>query len=378
MINNFTIKTSVCEFATFQEFAQEFSLGENDLILTERFLYKDYMEPLELPCKFLFYSDYHVGEPSEHFWNTMINLLKQMPNITRIIGVGGGSILDTAKLLSFKELQSPLDIFEKRIPLIKDKQCICVPSTCGTGSEMDGIIAGVLDKLGKVGIGLDEAHCDQAVLIPELLTKLPFNSFMFCSADALIHCMETAVSPSAHPFSVVYAYEGIRIIVQLYLKIREHGPEERLRYLPEFLRASAYGGICLSHGPCGASHGMAHHFGLIHHLPHGEVNAMFVAPTFKFYARHKQSEILDNMAHVIASAAGKEMSTIETFEFLSDLLNDIVPIKRARDFGVTAADLPGYAERVLETQQRLLIQSYIVPMTKEDLIEIYTDLLENH
>jgi len=108
------------------------------------------------------------------------------------------------------------------------------------------------------------------------------------------------------------------------------------------------------------------------------VNAMFVLPTFKFYARNKQSKLLDDMAKVIAGAAGKEMGTIETFEFLSDLLSKIVPMKKMRDFGVTEADFDSYADRVLETQQRLLIQSYIVPITKENLIEIYSDMYKNH
>lgn len=374
-MNNFTMHATVCEMGTFKEFADEFAIGRGDLILTERFLHDGYMKNLRLSCDYLFYGDYRTGEPNEDFFDQILGIVNGMPQIKRIVGVGGGSILDTAKLLCFKEIKSPHDYFEKKLDMAKDKMCICIPTTCGTGSEMDGIIAGEMKVKGKIGLGLPEAIPDQAVLIPALLEKLPFKPFMFCSADALIHCMETSVSPTAHPFSIVYANEGIRLIVDRYIRIREKGEEERLKYLPDFLRASAYGGICLSHGPCGASHAMAHHFGSTYHVSHGESNAMFVAPTFKFYVRRKPEGGIADMARVIARAAGKEMDAGETFNFLAKLLSDIVPMQRLSAYGVDKEKLPGFADRVVETQQRLLVQSYIVPMTRDDLIEIYTDML---
>jgi len=187
MIKSFRMRASVCEMQSFKEFAEEFSVGKGDLIITERFLYEDYIKPLSLDCDYLFYGDYRVGEPDEDFFDTAIALCAEMPHITRVIGVGGGSIMDTAKLLSLKDIKSPLDVFGGKGPYARGKKCICVPTTCGTGSEMDGIIAGEMKVMGKVGKGIDEATPDQAVLISELIDKLPYRTFMFCSADALVH-----------------------------------------------------------------------------------------------------------------------------------------------------------------------------------------------
>ena len=89
---------------TFAEFVQEFPLKETDLLFTQKFLYEDYMKALNLPCQFLFYDDYETGEPTDDMIDMLYAKLKDM-NFDRIIGVGGGSVMDSAKMLSYVNVE---------------------------------------------------------------------------------------------------------------------------------------------------------------------------------------------------------------------------------------------------------------------------------
>ncbi|MFR6334077.1 MAG: iron-containing alcohol dehydrogenase, partial [Eisenbergiella sp.] len=85
------------------------------------------------------------------------------------------------------------DLYDGRLEIVKDKELVLVPTTCGTGSEVTNIAILALNKKGtKKGLAVDEMYADSAVLIPELLGGLPFKFFAASSIDALIHAVESA------------------------------------------------------------------------------------------------------------------------------------------------------------------------------------------
>ena len=92
-----------------------------------------------------------------------------------------------------------IDLYDGKAEIVKDKELVLVPTTCGTGSEVTNIAILALNSRGtKKGLAVDEMYADSAVLVPELLNGLPFRFFATSSIDALIHAVESSLSPKGN------------------------------------------------------------------------------------------------------------------------------------------------------------------------------------
>ena len=132
------IAPTIYKFATFADFAEEFKLGERDVVLTNEFIYKPFMEELGLKSKFVFQEKFGAGEPSEAMIETMYEAIPY-DSYDRVIAVGGGAIMDLCKLLGCKRPSSVHELYFKREPVVHEKEVIAIPTTCGTGSEVTNI-----------------------------------------------------------------------------------------------------------------------------------------------------------------------------------------------------------------------------------------------
>ena len=368
---NFSVNSKLHEVASFQEFLEEFQISDRDLLFLNKFTYQDFLANLPLPCQLLFYEDYSTSEPSDEVVTHILQDL-QGREIDRIIGVGGGSVLDTAKLLCIKDAQSYDDIYEERVPLVRDKGLILIPTTCGTGCEMTCVSVIDRPKLqAKIGKRIECNFADHAVLIPDLLMKIPHKVFACSAIDALIHAMEIFVNPLSGNFNKPFCREAIRLNIKNFQKMACEGMDAKFQVMDQFLLASSYAGIALSNDICGAVHACAMHFGGQHHVPHGESNYRFLVPVFSTYAELRpDGPELKESASIIRQELRVETDLQGTFQALDDLLDQNLPRKRLREYGVREEDLPRYVERVYETQQRLLVANY-VKMDQDQFLEIY-------
>lgn len=368
---NFSVNSKIHEVKTFREFMEAFQVNEKDLLFINKFTYHDFLENMDLPCQVMFYEDYSAGEPSDEVVTCIIQDLSKM-DINRVIGVGGGSVLDTAKLLCIKDAQSYDDIYDERVPLARDKGLILIPTTCGTGCELTCVSVVDRPKLhAKIGKRIECNFADHAVLVPELLMKIPHKVFACSAIDALIHAMEIFLNPLSGSFCKPFCREAIRLNIKNFRKIAQEGPDAKFEVMDEFLLASSYAGVALSNDICGAVHACAMHFGGQHHVPHGESNYRFLVPVFSTYAEMcPDGALLNELADIIRKELGVNTDIQGTFAALDDLLDKILPRKRLREYGVTETDLPHYVDKVFETQQRLLVANY-VKMNKEEFLEIY-------
>ena len=134
------LKPTLNKFLDFSSFAEEFILDENDLVLTNEPIYQFFMEPLQLPCRFVFQERYGAGEPSEEMITDLFADIDQ-DSYSRVIAVGGGAIMDIGKLLAIRRTGSVHAIFFKEAPVERAKKLVAVPTTCGTGSEVQYSVA---------------------------------------------------------------------------------------------------------------------------------------------------------------------------------------------------------------------------------------------
>lgn len=369
-MSQFLAKPTIYRLDTVKELIDTFAIGKGDLLLTNGHFYTDYFEALQLKCDIIHPKQYGVGEPSDEMVEALIADIHT--DYKRIFAVGGGSVLDVAKFLVLKQATPILDLYDKKIEPVKARQLILVPTTCGTGSEVTSVAALALNSRStKAGFGDPALFPDAAVLIPELLNNLPFEPFATSSIDALIHAVESALSPKASAISKLLSYEAITLILKGYKEIEANGPEARFPLLENFLWASTYAGIAFSNAGCAAVHALSYPLGGTFHVPHGESNYAMFTGVMKNYMEIKQDgEIATLNAH-IANIIGCDNNQV--YDALEKLLNLLVQKKPLREYGMTEAQIAEFADSVFEKQQRLLINNF-VPFDRDRIYKIYKEL----
>ena len=368
-MTQFQVRPTVLQCASCQEFAEAFQLGPRDLILTNEFLYRPYYFA-QLPCPVLFQERYGLGEPTDEMVEA---IYRDMPrDIDRIVAVGGGAVLDIAKILALRHVSPILDLYDGKLPLEKGKQLVLVPTTCGTGSEVTDIsILALVSRRTKKGLAGPFLFADQAVLIGELLRGLPFSVFATSSIDALIHAIESNLSPKANETTKLFGYRAIEMIVRGYLAIRDGGPEARLPLLDRFLLASNYAGIAFGNAGCGAVHALSYPLGAVYHVPHGESNYAMFTGVMKKYLSLRADGAIAELNAFLAQLLGCRPEGV--YEALEELLGCLLPKKALHEYGMKEQEIEEFTDSVLENQQRLLANDF-VPLSREDIRDIYRTL----
>ena len=223
-------------FDTFKEFNDEFKLGKNDIILTNEWMYTPYVKPLGIESNVIFQEKYGAGEPSDEMIDA-INLEMKKYSYDRIIAFGGGTIVDICKVLALDVPAKSIDLFTGAVAPVKKTKLIVVPTTCGTGSEVTNVAIAELKSLHtKKGLAVEETYADIAVLVPETVKGLPYKFFVTSSVDALIHAIESYLSPKASPFTEMYSLQAIKMIMDGYKEIVAKGGGRKIQ-LAQRIRA---------------------------------------------------------------------------------------------------------------------------------------------
>ncbi|MDD2215511.1 MAG: 4-hydroxybutyrate dehydrogenase [Eubacteriales bacterium] len=359
-------------FDTFKEFNDEFKVGKRDLVLTNEWLYTPYIKPLGIETNVIYQEKYGAGEPSDEMIDAISAEMRKY-EFDRIIAFGGGTIVDICKILALDVPEKSVDLFTGAVPPIKKKQLIVVPTTCGTGSEVTNVAIAELKSLKtKKGIAVEETYADIAVLVPETIKGLPYKFFVTSSIDALIHAIESYLSPKASPFTEMYSLQAIEMIMKGYKEIVEKGEDERLKYLKEFVLASNYAGIAFGNAGCGAVHALSYSIGAAFHVPHGEANYQFFTEVFKMYARKNPTGKIVQATKIFADALGCDPDG-DVYSELETFLNKLIMKKPLKDYGMVEAQIDEFTDMTIANQQRLLANNY-VPLNRDETREIFANL----
>ncbi len=369
-MKQFMVKPEIYRYDTAKAFAEEFHIGKDDLVITNEYIYQPYFGELNLECEVIFQEKYGAGEPSDDMAEAIYKDIKSSPK--RIIAIGGGTVIDISKLFALKNVSPILDLYDGKLEIVKDKELVLVPTTCGTGSEVTNIAILALNSRGtKKGLAVDEMYADKAVLIPELLKGLPFRFFATSSIDALIHAIESSLSPKGNGYTRMFGYKAIEMILNGYKEIRDNGPEVRIPLLEDFLVASNYAGIAFGNAGCAAVHALSYPLGATYHVAHGEANYAMFTGVMNNYMEIKTDGEIAKLNAFIADILGCD--TGEVFEELEKLLNVLIPKKPLHEYGVTEQDLIDFTESVMVNQGRLMANNF-VELDKERVYKIYKEL----
>lgn len=367
----FSLNTKILELNSFKNFYDTFTLTNEDLILTNEFIYTPYLNSFNLPCHIIFLEKYGSGEPTDTMIDSILKEIKNK-NISRIIAIGGGSILDIGKILALDSKNNSANLFLKTVEPKKNKALLAIPTTCGTGSEVTNISVAFLEKENiKLGLAHKELFPDYAILIPEFLETLPEKFFFTSSIDALIHGIESFLSPKGTFHSDIFARKGIELLVGGFKTLQVKGINFRSSILKDFLRGSNLTGISFGNAGCGAVHALSYPLGGRFHIPHGESNSLLLISTLRKYKEKKPHGKISELENILSSILN--VPSENSIEELEKLIESLFPKKNISDYGISKDIFLEFAEEVLEKQQRLLNNNY-TPLTKEDIINIYYNI----
>ncbi len=353
------------------DFVKDYEIGEKDFILASKSIYDKYFKDMNLKATVCFKNTYGKGEPTDLMIDMLLEDFRKT-DCTRIIAIGGGAVIDMAKILMLDGEYKASEYYQRKVPLKKVRPLVAVPTTCGAGSESSNIsIAEILEMGTKFGLADNTIFPDQAVLIPTLLSELPYDFFATSAIDALIHAIESYVSPRANLYTRMFSEKAMEMILKGFKEIVANGPEYRMNLLDEFLTASDLAGIAFGNAGTGAVHAMSYPLSGNYHVTHGEANYQFFTEVFKNYQKNNPTGYIVGLNDFLANVMECDPEVV--YPQIEELLGKVIEKKPLREYGMTEADIEGFAISVEKSQQRLLNQSY-VKFTKEQMMEIYRAL----
>lgn len=201
-----------------------------------------------------------------------------------ILAVGGGSVMDTAKVTNLLMTQGGSVRDHQGAYLLGNLDVlpmIFVPTTAGTGSEVTKV-AVIADTKNQVKLAFTENQFlpKLAILDPRVTVSMPPKLTAMTGMDALTHAIEAYVGKEHGPASDAFALQAIQLIHQNIL-IACHQPEN-LQARGAMLVASCMAGMAFSHSMVGMTHGIAHALGGVYHLPHGLANAIVLPEVMEY------------------------------------------------------------------------------------------------
>lgn len=293
-----------------------------------------------------------------------------------VVSVGGGSSLDTAKLISILvNTDQPIDdmygvnlVKGERLPLI------LAPTTAGTGSEVTPISIVTTGTNEKKGVVAPQLLPDFAVLDAELTVGLPAAVTAATGIDAMVHAIEAFTSKRLK--NVVSDCLAKQALELLGANIRTacHTPDDR-KARGDMLLGSMLAGMAFANAPVAAVHALAYPLGGHFHVPHGLSNALVLPYVLEFNMPEAQGMYAE-LAPIIfpdlagLSEAARAEGMVEGFKALGPELG---MQSRLTEVGVNHNHLPMLAEDAMK-QERLLINNPR-EMTLEAAQDIYAKAL---
>lgn len=353
----------------------------NAIIVTDKNIIKltqvaDFINSMSGAVAHLTVVDNIPPEPSNHDVASLLEHV-DITDIDVVIGIGGGSVLDVAKLLSLLAVKDPQITLETLLAGTKPTyRCtsILVPTTAGTGSEATpNAILAIPERNTKQGIISPVMLPDYVCLDPDLTTSMPARIAASTGVDALCHLIECFTATISNPVGDNYALIGLQKLFNSLEKSTHDSCDHEAKL--NMLWASYYGGAAIAHAGTHLVHAMSYPLGGKYHIPHGVANAILLVPCMTFV----RSAVVDKFAQAYdllpdavftLSAEEKSFALVEYFKGLVSRLN--LPSK-LQELNIPESDLPYLVEAALEVKR--LMNNVPKKVEKADVLAIYQSLM---
>ena len=294
-----------------------------------------------------------------------------------ILAVGGGSVMDTAKLAGIlaTDAYGVKDLLDNPGMAVKCVKSVMVPTTAGTGAEATpNAIVAVPEKEVKVGIVNPAMIADYVILDAVMIKNLPRKIAASTGVDALCHAIECFTSNKANPFSDLFALQALDMILNNIEKACDD--PAAMAEKNAMLLASFYAGVAITASGTTAVHALSYPLGGKYHIAHGVSNAMLLVPVMRFNesaCREKFAAAYDRCVHDAGGCATAEEKSAWIIRRLEEIVRHLdIPTSLAQ-FGVPGEDLEVLVEAGMGVQ-RLLVNN-MREVTPADARAIYTEIM---
>ena len=286
-----------------------------------------------------------------------------------VIGFGGGSPMDTAKVIAHlagcdQPLESMYGVGLAKGPTLP---LLLIPTTSGTGSEVTNVAIITTGKTAKKGVVADSLYADRILLDANLTLGLPKSITAATGIDAMVHAIEAYTSIiQKNPLSDALALSALRKLRGAIVRACEDGNDVDARN--DMLIGAMLAGQAFSNAPCAAVHALAYPLGGFFHVPHGLSNALVLTEVMKY-----NQPKADHWYGEIAADLGVGQTG-------TDLVDEMLRIKDATKVPQTLSEvnIPGDAIPMMAddamTKTRLLMNN-AREMTLDATIKIYETIL---
>ena len=293
-------------------------------------------------------------------------------DVTHVVGFGGGSPMDVAKLAAYL-LGSGDDLDQvwgvdvatgNRLPLA------LVPTTAGTGSEATPISVITCEGGVKLAVNARPLIADWAVLDAGLTLGLPAHVTAATGIDAIVHSVEAYTSARLkNPLSDALAREALRLLAANLLKAIEEPRNVEAR--SAMLLGAHLAGLAFANAPVAGVHALAYPLGGIHHLPHGLSNALMLRVVLQHNSEAAR-ELYSELAPILlpeCEGQGSQARCAALIDRLDGLVTASGLRPRLRDHGILESDIPLLAKEAMK-QTRLLVNNPC-PIEEDDARRLY-------
>ncbi len=325
----------------------------------------------EAGLDYAIYADVQA-DPPEHIIADAISFARQ-EQIDVVIGFGGGSSLDVAKIIAvlshpqqtqcLNELYGIDQVEGPRLPLI------LIPTTAGTGSEVTPISIVTTGETTKTGIVSPLLFADIAILDASFTRSLPKHITAATGIDAMVHAIEAYTSKiKKNPYSDMLAKQALKLLNDNLTRVLGNGDDLEARQ--NMLVGSMLAGQAFANAPVGAVHALAYPLGGHFHLSHGHSNAIVLTEVLKFNAPAAKQKYAELMTWLDPHSKGCHDGLTDLFidHFNNHLQRSGLPLKLAQ------LDIPEHILMILAEdamKQTRLLQNNPRDMTVEDALQIY-------
>jgi alcohol dehydrogenase len=294
-----------------------------------------------------------------------------------IIGIGGGSVMDSSKMASIS-LTNPkpvddyvgLNVVER-----KGKPLICIPTTAGTGSEVTMYAVFTMEDHSKKTMVSPYIIPDTAIVDPKLTLTCPKRITAGAGMDALAHAIEAMISLEATPLTDMFALESVKLIFKYLRRAYYKGNDIEARYY--MAMAATLAGVSLCNARVVLGHTISQAFAPFCNMPHGTSAGMALPFAMEFYLPVMQEKFAE-IARVIGLAK-PHMSIKEkaekAIEGVKELAKDIELPTSLKDVGIKEEQFEEIVEIGLRNWPR---PNSPIELSKEKVVEFIRRMWEGY
>jgi len=311
-----------------------------------------------------------LADPPEHIIQEALAAAREHQT-ELVIGLGGGSSMDVAKLVavltassqSLAEIYGIGNVRGTRLPLIQ------IPTTAGTGSEVTNISIVTTGATSKMGIVAPQLYADMAILDAELTIGLPPAVTAATGIDAMVHAIEAYTSKhKKNPLSDSLARQALSLLSRHLIRACENGHDLAARQA--MLLGAMLAGQAFANAPVAAVHALAYPIGGIFHVPHGLSNSLVLPHVLRFNAEACAEQYAELATIVVPHAEGSAEARAEALAVAMQQFATITGLPRTlRQVGIAETDLNLLADDAMK--QTRLLGNNPRPVTREDTYALY-------